>query len=170
MRTYLCPKCQNKMYSVAITIDPPFEQYVCLICGYHSKATREIHEPVTLPKWLRPEEEEEEETKETITTNINPPEIKAENLPSSMSTTTTTKIITTHPVKKWIPCSRHNPYRSGKYLVTIQDIDVPEILDIAECDYYVHGGWHGFPGRIGQLGTFQVIAWRDLDEPYNPNE
>ena len=70
--------------------------------------------------------------------------------------------------KEWTPVSKGNPHRNGRYLVTIQDIKVPTILDVVECDYWIKEGWYGFPGRVGQLGDFVVIAWRLLDEPYKP--
>lgn len=59
MRNYLCPRCGNLMGCISTASIPPIISYECFSCGYKSKPVKETPDYVTLPQWLRQEEDED---------------------------------------------------------------------------------------------------------------
>lgn len=55
--TYLCPKCKSIMQCVSTASIPPITRYECFSCGYSSKPVRENLNGITLPPWLRDDDD-----------------------------------------------------------------------------------------------------------------
>lgn len=58
--TYLCPKCNEPMYTISTASIPPIITYKCFACGYISKPEKGIMDCVTLPPWLWQDEDQKE--------------------------------------------------------------------------------------------------------------
>lgn len=58
------------MVSVSTASIPPITRYECLGCGYHSKPEKEMLNYVTLPEWLRSDEEIDEEKQGEIVQKV----------------------------------------------------------------------------------------------------
>jgi hypothetical protein len=63
--------------------------------------------------------------------------------------------------QEWIPRKKRLPKKDGSYLISGKWASGKEI--VGECEYAVHDGF------FGTALNFDVLAWKNLPEPYKEN-